>query len=236
MPTSRQEHTSWGWDEFPNGRLGDVRSPAYGELDGWGVSLKLSPAQALLAWGRPQTRDDITALFAQYLCGTLATLPWCDEPLMQETSSISPFLAKLTSAKGWWTVASQPAVDGVPSTDATYGFGPKGGYIYQKAFVEFWAQSTEEVMALANRVAKLEQETGCRDVTFYAAAKPVQGSEAESQQGWLTNMTKGDANAVTWGVFPGKEVVTPTLIEEVSFKAWRVSSFLVNSGLFASLG
>jgi hypothetical protein len=30
------------WDEFPNGRFGDARSPAYGDLDGWGVGLKLS--------------------------------------------------------------------------------------------------------------------------------------------------------------------------------------------------
>lgn len=28
------------WDEYPNGRFGDSRSPAYGELDGYGVSLK----------------------------------------------------------------------------------------------------------------------------------------------------------------------------------------------------
>lgn len=25
------------WDEYPNGRFGDSRSPAYGELDGYGV-------------------------------------------------------------------------------------------------------------------------------------------------------------------------------------------------------
>jgi len=30
------------WDEFPNGRFGDSRSPAYGELDGYGVWLKQS--------------------------------------------------------------------------------------------------------------------------------------------------------------------------------------------------
>lgn len=28
------------WDEFPNGRFGDSRSPAYGELDGYGIWLK----------------------------------------------------------------------------------------------------------------------------------------------------------------------------------------------------
>jgi len=30
------------WDSFPNGRFGDARSPAYGELDGYGVSIKQS--------------------------------------------------------------------------------------------------------------------------------------------------------------------------------------------------
>lgn len=28
------------WDEYPNGRFGDARSPAYGELDGYGVWIK----------------------------------------------------------------------------------------------------------------------------------------------------------------------------------------------------
>ena len=28
------------WDEYPNGRYGDARSPAYGEIDGWGISIK----------------------------------------------------------------------------------------------------------------------------------------------------------------------------------------------------
>ncbi|PWN48689.1 hypothetical protein IE53DRAFT_370397, partial [Violaceomyces palustris] len=36
-----------------------------------------------------------------------------------------------------------------------------------------------------------------------------------------TNMEQGEANTVTWGVFPGKEIVQSTIIEEDSFKAWR---------------
>lgn len=233
VPEPRRENNSWAWDEYPNGRLGDVRSPAYGELDGWGVSLKLSPQEALQAWGRPMHAKDISTLFSKYLDGSLPVLPWCDEPLYQETSSITPFLSKLIATKGWWTVGSQPAVDGVRSDDATYGFGPKGGYIYQKSFVEFWA-TREDVVRLAQRVNQLEEEQGCRDVTFYASAHP----KYEKSAGWLTNMDKGDANAVTWGVFAGKEVVTPTLIEEVSFKAWRVSpvqSTLPSCDLFVEL-
>ena len=31
-------------------------------------------------------------------------------------------------------------------------------------------------------------------------------------------------NAVTWGVFPGKEVVQPTVVDPHSFSVWKVSS------------
>ena len=30
---------------------------------------------------------------------------------------------------------------------------------------------------------------------------------------------------MTWGTFPGKEIVTPTIIEEVSFRAWSDEAF-----------
>jgi methylenetetrahydrofolate reductase (NADPH) len=34
------------WDEYPNGRFGDSRSPAYGELDGWGIWIKHSVSRS----------------------------------------------------------------------------------------------------------------------------------------------------------------------------------------------
>jgi hypothetical protein len=27
---------------------------------------------------------------------------------------------------------------------------------------------------------------------------------------------------VTWGVFPGKEIIQPTIVEAISFMAWKV--------------
>lgn len=33
---------------------------------------------------------------------------------------------------GYHTINSQPAVDGVRSDDKVHGWGPPGGYIYQK--------------------------------------------------------------------------------------------------------
>lgn len=39
---SNTPETDRAWDEFPNGRWGDSRSPAYGEMDGYGASLKMT--------------------------------------------------------------------------------------------------------------------------------------------------------------------------------------------------
>ena len=40
--TPQASTTEDSWDEFPNGRFTDVRSPAYGEIDGWGSGLKIT--------------------------------------------------------------------------------------------------------------------------------------------------------------------------------------------------
>lgn len=38
---------------------------------------------------------------------------------------------------------SQPAIDSVPSTDEVFGWGPAGGYVSQKCFVEFFAEKSD---------------------------------------------------------------------------------------------
>lgn len=38
------------WDEYPNGRFTDVRSPAYGEIDGWGSGLKITVSLTTLCF------------------------------------------------------------------------------------------------------------------------------------------------------------------------------------------
>jgi methylenetetrahydrofolate reductase (NADPH) len=70
--------------------------------------------------------------------------------------------------KGWWTVSSQPAVDGASSSDEVVGWGPVGGYVFQKPFVEFFAE-LEDVERIERRV-----ESEGRDmVHFYAGNKTV---------------------------------------------------------------
>jgi len=66
--------------------------------------------------------------------------------------------------KGWWTVGSQPAVDCAPSTDEVVGWGPSAGYVFQKAFVEFFCTEAD----LAQLEAKLNTADGAW-VTYFAA-------------------------------------------------------------------
>ena len=55
-----------------------------------------------------------------------------------------------------------------------------------------------------------------------------------NKQGDLRTNTHSDGpNAVTWGVFPGKEIVQPTIVEAISFMAWKVRSLLWSVSLNA---
>jgi methylenetetrahydrofolate reductase (NADPH) len=197
------------WDDFPNGRWGDARSPAFGEIDGYGPTLHVSTAQALKLWGYPVDTKDISNLFRRHIEGELGALPWSEQGLSPETSTIAKQLLAL-NAKGWWTVASQPSVNGVRSTDPVFGWGPKNGYVFQKPFVEFFLPSAQ-FHALKAKLDAHEQ------VTYFA------GNDA----GDFEASNEDSVNPVTWGTFAGKEIVTPTIIEAVSFKSWLEEAFSI---------
>lgn len=210
------------WDDFPNGRFGDSRSPAYGEIDGYGVSLHMSVTQAVKLWDYPKTTQDINDLFVKHIRGELAAIPWSEEELLPESSTIKPHLLDLNS-KGWWTVASQPAVNGLSSTDSTFGWGPANGFVFQKSFVELFVPSAEWATLLTRLKSPEVRDVVC----FYAgnAAGDFASSDASGGANTTDGETSASTNAVTWGVFPGKEIVTPTIIEEVSFRAWTEEAF-----------
>lgn len=190
------------WDDFPNGRWGDARSPAFGEIDGYGPTLHVSTPQALKLWGYPVDKDDISKLFRRHIEGDLEAIPWSEQGLSPETSTIAKELLAL-NAKGWWTVASQPAVNGLKSTDPVFGWGPKNGLVFQKPFVEFFLPAADW--------AKLQPRLQAHDQVTYFASNAAGDFEASNKEG---------VNPVTWGSFTGKEIVTPTIIEAVSFRSW----------------
>lgn len=192
------------WDEFPNGRWGDSRSPAFGELDSYGVGLKGTNEQNIKLWGTPTSVKDISDLFVRYMQGDLESLPWSEQAITEEANAIQKNLIDL-NRRGFLTINSQPAVNGAKSSDTTFGWGPRNGYVYQKSYLEVLV-SPEYI---AEVITRIERDP---EFTYYAVNK----------HGDLkTNAPNEGPNAVTWGVFPGKEIVQPTIVETVSFLAWK---------------
>ncbi|KAL8829554.1 MAG: hypothetical protein Q9191_001958 [Dirinaria sp. TL-2023a] len=204
------------WDDYPNGRYGDPRSPAFGTpLTYSPSSLPVPPHTARTLWGEPVAPADITALFTSHLAGQPPhQLPWSESgSLSPETALIRAELTAL-NAYSWWTIASQPAVDGLPSTDPTHGWGPPGGFVFQKPFVEFFLPSPAFHTLL---LPHLRSSRIAPQISFYAAnaAGDFLSSETNS----------GAVHAVTWGSFPGKEIATASMVEEVSFRPWVEEAF-----------
>lgn len=196
------------WDEFPNGRWGDSRSPAFGELDAYGVGLTGSNEQNRKKWGEPTSIKDIANLFVRYLNKEIEYLPWSEAPVAEEADLIRDDLIELNN-RGLITVNSQPAVNGVKSTHPVHGWGPANGYVYQKAYLEMLI-SPELFPQIKSRIENHP------DLTYHAVTK----------SGSLhTNAQFEGPNAVTWGVFPGKEIVQPTIVERISFLAWKDEAF-----------
>jgi len=61
----------------------------------------------------------------------VTSLPWNDDELALETTSLIEQLSHLNSS-GVLTINSQPSVNGAPSDDPVFGWGGAGGYVYQK--------------------------------------------------------------------------------------------------------
>jgi len=161
----------------------------------------------LKLWGYPITFEDIAQLFSKFCLGQLTTLPWSDQAPAKETSVIAKQLSQINEM-GFLTINSQPAVNGAKSNDKLFGWGPANGYVYQKAYLEFFVNPT----LLSLLLSHIERDT---NITYYVINK----------RGDLRTNTHSDGpNAVTWGVFPGKEIVQPTIVEAISFMAWKVSS------------
>jgi methylenetetrahydrofolate reductase (NADPH) len=153
------------WDEFPNGRWGDSRSPAFGDIDGYGVALKYPASECLTMWNHPESVQDIAQLFGHYCRGELKSLPWSDSPLQQESSVLRDKLIT-ANLSGFLTINSQPAVDGAPSSDKTFGWGPKAGFVFQKAYLEFFMSPT----LIEPLMKEIEKQPY---LTVYAVSKSV---------------------------------------------------------------
>lgn len=215
-------HRTQEWDDFPNGRWGNSSSPAFGELkDYYLFYLKSkSPREELLKmWGEElMSEESVFEVFTCYISGEpnreghkVTCLPWNDDPLAAETNLLKEQLEKV-NRRGILTINSQPNINGKPSTDPIVGWGPSGGYVFQKAYLEFFT-SSENVTALLKVLKTKKYELR---VNYHIVN--VRGEN-------ITNAPDLQPNAVTWGIFPGREIIQPTVVDPVSFMYWKDEAF-----------
>lgn len=89
------------------------------------------------------------------------------------------------------------------------GWGGPGGRVYQKAYVEFFC-SPDKLKALVEKCKNFPS------LTYIAVNKDGD---------YVSNIGPNDVNAVTWGVFPAKEIIQPTVVDPTSFKVWKDEAF-----------
>jgi methylenetetrahydrofolate reductase (NADPH) len=207
------------WDSFPNGRWGDAGSPAFDPLSTYHLSrLYTNSIEARKQeWGAPLSEEDVFKVFVSYLNGAISRIPWNDASLAEESHLIDIELKRLNAA-GFLTINSQPAVNASHSENNVHGWGPHGGYVYQKAYVEFFT-SAEKLGLLKKLFPKF----------------PSLDYQAVNAKGDAEGTLKGTA-AVTWGVWPGSEIKQPTVVDPFVFvNIWKDEAFALWQSQWASL-
>lgn len=205
------------WDEFPNGIWGDSRSPAFGNNEEHlhaftDILFKSSNNNESLkkVWGnKAESLNDLSNLFINFLEGKVKHIPWCEGfEIQKETSRIKSLLLKMNK-KNLFTINSQPQVNGIKSDDPIFGWGPKKGYVYQKMYIEFFI-SKENLYKL------IELITDDSDITYQAISK-----DGNEYKNFKENIVVG----LTWGIFPNKEIIQPTIYDSEIFKVWKDEVF-----------
>ncbi|XP_047325264.1 probable methylenetetrahydrofolate reductase [Impatiens glandulifera] len=210
-----------GWEQYPQGRWGDSRNASYGTLSDYQFMRPRARDKKLQEeWVLPlKNVEDIHEQFKKYCLGELKSSPWSElEGLQPETKIINEQLGDINS-KGFLTINSQPAVNGAKSDSPSVGWGGPGGYVYQKAYVEFFCSKD-------NLDALIKKSESFPYLTYMAVNK---------SGNWVSNISQNDVNAVTWGVFPAKEIIQPTVVDPASFVVWKDEAFEIWSRGWAKL-
>ncbi|KAG8481190.1 hypothetical protein CXB51_026018 [Gossypium anomalum] len=218
-----------GWDQYPYGRWGDSRNPSYGALtDHQFMRPRARDKKLQEEWATPlNSIDDIQEKFKSYCLGKLRSSPWSElDSLQPETKIIHEQLGKI-NLKGFLTINSQPAVNGErsdsPSVEPMVSqltvFVVKAGAVFALNLFKLGCLQ-EKLDALVNKCKPLSS------ITYIAVNK---------KGNLISNIGTTDVNAVTWGVFPAKEIVQPTVVDPASFMVWKDEAFEIWSKAWAAL-
>lgn len=245
-----QDRTTGKWNPVSGSHHGSALAP--GEASGYHARLLLRSrakrcTQFLVIQGMPEIQTALTELcriFVAFLDGN-GTLPWADE-LSGETVYVGEHLLKPLNARGLYTINSQPPVNGAPSSHKVVGWGPGDGYVYQKSYVEFFCPLTlaQTIFTTLEKYPSLQYMAMNSHGSMARARWRMDGDgdastslppSPETEAGLALNSSTQPhdkmspfgvgVTAVTWGVFPGREVIQPTIVSVDSFRAWVGEAF-----------
>ena len=165
-------------------------------------------------WGEVEavtSEEDVWRLVQSYYAGSGVTMtPWCSEAVSGQARLVASTLASLASS-GVLTTNCQVAASNVPSEDPVIGWGPPGGFISQKGYLEFLMPKSR----LASLLACIQSHPG---VSYQVVSSDMMVD--------LTNLEDRDqALALSWAVFPGQELVIPAIAQPRLFPVWSQEVF-----------
>lgn len=211
------------WDEYPNGRWGDSTSPAFGELSSlshfYRANIGTEDERRQYLGEYLIKHEDVYNVFARYIEGSIPYLPWCESSLQPESFTIQSQLATL-NRNGFLTINSQPATNGVNSEHPVFGWGRPDGYVYQKLYLECFVSPNK-----IQQVVEMVKE----NTSMHLYAVNHSGEEIR------TGSEENTVTALTWGVFPNREIIQPTIFEPSTFLVWAEEAFLLWDSMWASL-
>mmetsp|Transcript_20987 Transcript_20987/g.45966 ORF Transcript_20987/g.45966 Transcript_20987/m.45966 type:complete len:596 (-) Transcript_20987:433-2220(-) len=210
------------WATFPKSRWSEVAGQTFGPLSANPYMQHVSThakrkAHALSCWGEEvKSVEEVANVFAKYYKGEIDILPWAGVPATAGEMLLRDQLLALVD-RGLLPLQARPALNALPSSDSQMGWGAPNGVVYQKGYVEFFASPEQYAKVL-------EVIKGSPNVSYLAAT--ATGS---------VESTKPADGAVSWGVYPGKEVVQPLVVDPQAFAAWKEEAFELWSSNWAGL-
>ena len=191
-------------------------------------------------WGEaPINCEDVYEIFARYIEGKIPVLPWCETPLQPETSTVSCPIADL-NRKGFLSINSQPAVNGEVSNHPVFGWGGPGGRVYQKAYLELFTSPANLALlikAVENRPNLVFYAVDCNGVVCSSPSlNPTSTSSTTPSSAPSASASAAKSvTALTWGVFPNKEILQPTIFDPSTFLVWSQEAFNLWTSAWAAL-
>lgn len=219
--------------------------------------IRQSESKSLSVWGTPTSLKDLGDLIINYLKGDLRSLPWCDTSVALEAKQLLRLLISLNqggilTVNSQPKANGVPSSDPILGWGPNLGYVYQKQYIEfllpkrkLKDFLLLMNQKTTTTFTYLisdsqDEIFIYKGDDGqsrvmASDVTKKADIE--KSSVLQKYNDLLPDICKKmycqcfhgctKPTAVTWGCFPGREIVTSTIVEKNSFLMWRDELFAI---------